>query len=246
MRTPEERMNLATRAIARELHAIASEDVPDSVDLWPALQARMASVRSTGQRRATTSTRALAFGVVAVGLALALVGGPSGAVDQVSKVVRVGQDPHHPQSYVRGTIEQVQAVINFPIPTPEWLPAPLVLREASDSPPPHAHPPGEELQGVLLSYGPADGREGSVLLYIWQGEGGGYEVAPWVVQEVQVNDRPATYAHGIWSDFRSQKWDESADFAVLAWQEDRFTYILRHSGLGLSRDDAIRIAESLR
>jgi hypothetical protein len=33
---------------------------------------------------------------------------------------------------------------------------------------------------------------------------------------------------------------------LLSWHDEGFTYVLQFSGLGLSRDDLIRIAESVR
>jgi hypothetical protein len=73
---------------------------------------------------------------------------------------------------------------------------------------------------------------------------GGYVLPSSAAQDVRVNGHTAVYAQGSWDEF--QRWNRRADAALLSWDENAFTYVLSFSGLGLSRDDVIRIAESLR
>jgi hypothetical protein len=73
---------------------------------------------------------------------------------------------------------------------------------------------------------------------------GGYVLPSSAAQNVRVNGHAAVYAHGSWDEFR--RWNGTADAALLSWEENGFTYVLSFSGLGLSRDDVIRIAASLR
>jgi hypothetical protein len=59
-----------------------------------------------------------------------------------------------------------------------------------------------------------------------------------------VHGRPAIYARGGNGDRGG--WDATVDAGLLSWHDDGFTYVLQFSGLGLSRDELIRIAESVR
>jgi hypothetical protein len=86
------------------------------------------------------------------------------------------------------------------------------------------------------------------------------EVAPVLLpksreQTVMVNGQPAIYVHGGWrSDGQGDpreslgdlRWDDNIDGAWLSWQDGPGvpTYMLAASGLNLSREDMIRIAES--
>lgn len=72
---------------------------------------------------------------------------------------------------------------------------------------------------------------------------GGYVIPSSAAQNVTVHGHPAVYAHGSWNETR--EWHSDVDSAILSW-EDGFTYVLHYSGLGLSRTDMIRIAESLQ
>ena len=59
-----------------------------------------------------------------------------------------------------------------------------------------------------------------------------------------VGQRPATYVRGAWR--HDDTWDAALDSAILSWEAEGITYVIQFSGLGLSRNDLVRIAESLR
>jgi hypothetical protein len=72
---------------------------------------------------------------------------------------------------------------------------------------------------------------------------GGYAVPAAAVQQVRVGGQPAVYARGSWD--KSGNWNGDANAELLSWEKDGLAYVLSASGLDLSREDMIRIAESL-
>lgn len=98
---------------------------------------------------------------------------------------------------------------------------------------------------VILSYVATDGS--SKGLHIDQVTGsaaGGLAVPAGQEQAAVVNGRPAVYVHGAWR--KDETWDATADSGILSWEAGGFTYLVQYSGLGLTREDLVRIAESLR
>jgi hypothetical protein len=70
-------------------------------------------------------------------------------------------------------------------------------------------------------------------------------------QSLTVSGHPATYARGKWQPGSvdppsGMQWDSTSDDGVLSWDDGGVTYVVWSSGLGLSRDDLIRIGESLK
>jgi hypothetical protein len=70
-------------------------------------------------------------------------------------------------------------------------------------------------------------------------------------QSLTVNGHPASYAHGKWRPANGDpasglQWDSTADDGVLSWDDRGLTYVIWSSGLGLSRDDLVRVGESLK
>jgi hypothetical protein len=66
-----------------------------------------------------------------------------------------------------------------------------------------------------------------------------------------VGGHPATYARGKWQPGSGDppsgmQWDSTVDDGVLSWDDGGVTYVVWSSGLGLSRNDLIRIGESLK
>jgi hypothetical protein len=78
---------------------------------------------------------------------------------------------------------------------------------------------------------------------------GGYVIPENVAQTAQVHGRPALYApgglvSGGW--LIAGRWDTSIDQGKLSWQDESgLSYVLSYSGLRLSLEDLIRIAESM-
>lgn len=133
------------------------------------------------------------------------------------------------------SMEAVRRQVPFTIRLPEWLPDGLTLRGAYVGP----------TQSVAVSYGqsgdPAAGlglEEGAE-----SASPAGYAFPPSVRQHTLVNGMPATYVHGAWNE-RGQ-WQDGADVVFVSWQQGGLIYAVHASGLQLSRDELLRIAESI-
>lgn len=124
------------------------------------------------------------------------------------------------------SLEEAQRQVTFHIPTPARLPAGLTLKGVRilDS-------------WVSLSYIKQDaGFEYAGLnISIVPGQVADRKHIGVQRQKVMVNGQPAVY-----------EWVEGEDLGTLSWQQDGFTYSMGSSRLGLSRDDLIRIAETLQ
>jgi hypothetical protein len=133
------------------------------------------------------------------------------------------------------SLAEAQRLVDFAIRTPSWLPPGVVFRGAL------VGPDGS----VVVSYRAANDPSKGLFIQMQRGaQVGGYVLPSSAAQDVRVNGHTAVYAQGSWDEF--QRWNGRADAALLSWDENAFTYVLSFSGLGLSRDDVIRIAESLR
>ena len=241
------------------LWQLAAEEVPEGPDLWPALLARVRTPRThrpAGHRRvvlvAALLVALLAIGGTAVaagtdtlqrfGMLLlspsvverrtarpqATADGRGAAAPQVVATPRAVE--------VRGSLEDAQRQVAFRLRTPSWLPAGVEFRGA------RADADG---RGGGMSYRATDGSLGGFGVIMRQGqEQGGYAVPGSATRPVQVHGLPAVYVQGAWNE--ADQWQPAADAGLLSWQEDGFTFVLTHSGLHLSREDVLRIAESLR
>lgn len=76
---------------------------------------------------------------------------------------------------------------------------------------------------------------------------GGYVYPEYATQEVKVNGQAALFVQGTWTQAAPGvlRWNMDADATALSWQADGYTYMVGSSGLGLSQQDIIRVAESL-
>lgn len=161
------------------------------------------------------------------------------------------------------TFEEIQAQTPFRIPLPALVPDELELsatymsdygaRESAES-------NDEPVIVVVMIYKPtkaaAHDPSASLSLNVLNRTGmeGGYAVAAGAEEVVTVNGAPAVYARGTWErpdendplDPAHMIWDADADAAMLSWEADGFTYTLQGYSLGLTREDYIQIAESVR
>ncbi len=247
------------------LEETASEAVPESMNLWPALSSRIEAAHARRNRRWPSRRRLVLVGLAVVVLALSLVAAtpagaavgraflPSGMLQRFGMVlVRPTLVPSHtpaagrPQAEPKAdapsgpltpslTLEEAQQQVSFLIRTPAWLPGDVVYRGALVA------PDGT----VVVSYRGVDDPSKGMFIQMQQGAAaGGYAVPSSAAQQVRVGGHAAVYARGSWD--RSGNWNRKADAGLLSWQQDGMTYVLSSSGLGLSRNDMIRIAESLR
>ncbi len=174
---------------------------------------------------------------LAVIFGLALLAGGLFAVQQFLNGIRTEQRAA-PRAEVREipavSLAEAQKQVSFNIPQPGWLPEGLTLKGA------HVNPPG----WANVFHGRADGREGGLGIEATQGTGKTNYVFPdSAKQPVAVNGQPAIYIHGAWNG--QGQWNDNADAATLEWSANGFALHLSGSGLGLSRDEIIRIAESV-
>jgi hypothetical protein len=150
----------------------------------------------------------------------------------------------------------------FPIRLPTWLPAEMTLTAldvgeggwgcsaltmedcAKIKPPVSVH----------VLYRPQDNTEANLALDVTEitpEGGGGVGVPASDIQLATVHGQPAVYVQGAWqqkreNDPRDLVWNKAVDQQMLSWQEHGQTYVLSSYQLGLSREDMIRIAESIR
>lgn len=175
---------------------------------------------------------------LAVIFAIALLAGGLFAAQQFLNGIRAEQKAA-PRAEVKEipaiSLAEAQKQVSFQIPQPGWLPEGLTLKGA------HVNPPN----WANVFYGRADGKEGGLGIEVAQGTGQtGYVFPDSAKQPVTVNGQPAIYIHGAWNG--QGQWNDNEDAAALEWSANGFAFHLSCSGLGLSRDDVVRIAESLR
>lgn len=239
------------------LSQIAAEEIPEGLDLWPALAGRRSAshIRQVPRHRHAVLVVVLLVALLAIGTTVLAAGGDMlqrfgmlllspAAVARLAgptPTPAAGMSAPQPVGEARALpvnrpLEAVQREVAFPLRTPAWLPKGVVFRGAM------ADPDGA---GGGVSYAAADGSTGGFGLQMRRGrQEGGYAVPTSATQEVQVHGRPAVYAQGAWN--KSSQWQPTADAGLLSWEEDGFTFVLTHSGVGLSQEDVLRIAESLR
>lgn len=249
--------------LAHKLREIAKEDMPEGADLWPVIVTRVRRERVRARHRNATRGRFLAIALIAVALALVLVTGGSIATAKVGDmlqrfgIVLLGPEPgtrvtqpaqapvgtwSQPRQVEAGVphpvdrpLEEVQRQVDFQIRTPTWLPDGIVLRGAVAS---------GDGQAAVASYRAI--RDPNIGLSVQMRRGrqaGGYGVPASAIEDVWVHGVSAVYARGAWT--KDGTWNDSADAHMLSWEDKGFTYYLSSSGLGLSREDLVRIAESL-
>jgi hypothetical protein len=158
------------------------------------------------------------------------------------------------------SFHEAQAQVDFPIPQPAVVPEGLELWATHVSEYPARDGQDGSQTIVVLQYLPAGGLVVdttpalSLLITNKTGLQGGYAVAAGAEESVAVNGAPAVYARGAWERIAEDEppaqanlfWDAGSDAAMLSWEADGFTYTLQGYLLGLSREDYIRIAESVR
>lgn len=196
------------------------------------------------------------FGLVVVEPAALTV--PAVAEPDEDREVQVVEEVIPPR-----TFEEIQAQTPFRIPLPALVPDGLELwaaRMSEYGAGESGGSNGEQEVVVVLTYKPtaASAYDPSAALSLQvhnrTGVEGGYAVTASAEESVTVNGAPAVYARGVWErpdeneplDPANMIWDADADAAMLSWEADGFTYTLTGYLLELSREDYVRIAESVR
>ena len=108
--------------------------------------------------------------------------------------------------------------------------------------------PSTPISDMVLSYGWANPAKGWLNLQIWSGQpGGGYGFPQSAEQSVQVNGRDAAYVLQTWEADPQAGQMHPGGLQALSWQgQNGFTYLLTTGDMELSRQDLIRIAESIK
>lgn len=258
--------------IMRLMHEVAVHEVPASPKLWPAIQARLASscptYRLGSPHRVLPSLPAI---VAACLLILAIVSslltsiGPAQAAIwqtlQRFGVVLVASTPlvatpgtplstptqapaTRETALLWVSLAEAQQQVPFRIPLPTWVPEGVMLQGAfvGKGPSTAAH---TAPLAVTLSYQLLGNPMAGMSITIRDGPAvGGYAVPAGTDEETVVNGRPAIFIRGAWT--REGAWNATADATMLSWEVDGFTYVVSTSGLGLTREEVVWIAESLR
>lgn len=165
---------------------------------------------------------------------------------------------------------EVQAQVPFAIPLPTLLPQGFELWASRVGTGPHGESMDEDGNRitieppvqVILHFKPDESSknryhpEATLGLDIVDQTGlrGGYAVPAGSDEDVEVNGNPAVFVRGAWVRLDEGKppspdnmtWDDTADAVMLSWEADDFTYILSGSHLGLTQEEYIRIAESIK
>lgn len=160
------------------------------------------------------------------------------------------------------TLAEAQLQAPFSIRIPTWLPEGLALVGAyvNIDNGLTAGRAGKPLADVTVIYHrtsePQATTPGEMLLIITSRPNpAGFVVPNSRGQEAVIHGQTGIYTHGGWRDdgqgdpgtaLGNLRWDDALDEARLSWGEDGLTYTLQAVGLGLSREDMVRIAESLR
>jgi hypothetical protein len=256
------------------LRQLAAQEVPANLDLWPHIHDQIKKHpllnhadggRSPGGGAAKLHTPwrpLLVVGLMslclAIGIPLSLRAAPEAIRQQFQRfgVILVESTPmaasvmtapstlpaSQPTSWI--SVEEAQRQVSFPIRVPTWLPAGLMLRGALVGTS-GAVNDERKTATVILSYGASDGTPRGLHIDQIPGAGaGGIAIPANQMQHVLVNGQAAVYAHGAWQ--KDGRWDPAADAGTLSWDDEEITYVIQFSGLGLTSDDLVRIAESLR
>ena len=168
------------------------------------------------------------------------------------------------------SLEEAQAQVPFTIPMPTILPEGFELWATRMGTGPHGESIDEDGNRivieppvkVILHFKPDEDSqiryhpEATIGLDIFDRTdlAGGYAIQAGNEEEVEVNNNRAIFVQGAWIKIEENKppdpnnmvWAATVDAAMLSWEANGFTYVLSGSHLGLSREDYIRIAESIR
>ncbi len=132
-------------------------------------------------------------------------------------------------------IDEAQRQVEFEIPQPRWLPAGLTLQGAHVAPPNWAQ----------IFYGLADASAGGMGIEINEGsKEGNYLYPDDAKQSVTIGGQTGVCVQGSWNE--RQEWMALSDAGALEWSANGFSYHIGHFGLGLSCENLVRIAQSLK
>jgi hypothetical protein len=150
---------------------------------------------------------------------------------------------------------EIQSRLPFALPVPGWLPEGLTYQGGLIVEDPSGKACGQAtcstntpIYDIVLTYGWEDPSKSWLNLQIWSGQpSGGYVFPQSAAQSVQVNGRAATYALQTWGADPQAGRMNPGGMQALSWQDQNgFTYLLTTESLELSRQDLIRMAESIK
>jgi hypothetical protein len=136
-------------------------------------------------------------------------------------------------------LDEARKTARFPIRIPSWIPAGYSLAGALVENPENIH---VQYYRDVDAAGRPHGAIG--ISEILGATTSSYSFPASRDEEATVNGHSATYIHGSWQG--DGAWNDAADLHTLSWQADGMTFMLQADETGLSRDDVVQIAESLR
>jgi len=144
------------------------------------------------------------------------------------------------------SLEEAQRFVDFQIPLPKQVPSNLVLAGGRVDSLSKSDDAGS-LPTVVISYedpsSPPTTNSGMFLQISDSALFGGYLVPESEKRTALVNGRKALYVSGSW--LPGTEWDSDADVWMISWKDNKHTYVLSVSGLGLDLEEVIVIAESI-
>jgi hypothetical protein len=150
---------------------------------------------------------------------------------------------------------EIQSRLPFALPIPGWLPEGLTYQGGSVAEDPSRKAcvqaicsTSTPIYEIVLNYHWADPAKGWLNLQIWSGQpSGGYVFPQSAEQSVQVNGRAATYVLQTWEASPQTGQMNPGGLQALSWQDQNgFAYLLTTGDIDLSRQDLIRMAESIK
>jgi hypothetical protein len=150
---------------------------------------------------------------------------------------------------------EIQSRLPFALRIPGWLPEGLTYQGGSVAEDPSGKAcvqaicsTSTPIYDIILNYGWEDPSRGGLNLQIWSGQpSGGYVFPQSAEQSVQVNGRDAAYVLQTWEANSQTGQMNPGGVQALSWQDQNgFTYLLMTGNLELSRQDLIRMAESIK
>lgn len=160
------------------------------------------------------------------------------------------------QKIEKMSLEEAQQILSSDPPMPTWLPENIVLSGVRIGTGPYSGTDEPPLS-VVISYEPASDSNypdsaglGLQITYAAQLEGG-YAFPLGKEQEVMIHEHPGIFVKGSWwhddtkNNLTDLEWRDDTDAGHLAWSANGLIFNLSASGLGLSLEDFIRIAESI-
>lgn len=257
----------------RMMRELAEQAIPNTTDLWPRIRVRILALQKIRQRQARLRRIwMIGSGALVILGSMLLIQVPGSRAAAIAFLQQVGfvlvepaqiepqmtavemEPAHFSERFL--SLQEAQRRVPFPIRLPRWVPPGLRLagvwaethRQTATT---NEHP----MQAVvILVYRPSKQLHSTsqgLQVTISSGTmGARIPVPPSEEQQAMVRGQTATYIHGAWGtpaeDATGEvQWNAKADVAWLSWQQQGRIYTISAYGLGMGRDELLRLAESI-